>query len=51
MKYSLFLLKIQKDVAKFSSAAVVIGALKVKSYSVLCSKGLREAILRSPWQM
>ena len=29
--HTLFLLKIKKDVAKMSSAAVVIGALRVKT--------------------
>ena len=42
MKYhSLFPSKIRKDVEKLSSAAVMIGALRVKSYVLLdCSGGI-----------
>ena len=35
--HSLFLLKIRKDIAKWSSAAVVIGALRVKLFTVFLS--------------
>ena len=50
MKYhSLFQKENSESCCKIClSAAVVIGALKVKNYSVLSFKGLREAILRSP---